>query len=509
MLLRPLDYFQTRNKSSFLMLSTPNSLVATLSIALGLITTPVIAAGGFPPINSPPGACGILPADASCEALFTACVESRPPPTDPFSSDICVAAASCYPISVDSFLGNVFCRLSGPSSSNPRSATSPRLSDAVYNRIAGTNGQVTLPSYRAWFTAQVHAANPNTDKLVDLALIRESFDIMAAWTDTCDNASIPKGNFLDWFQWSSTVRGPQTTCGLMVNCPSTFVPYCIDLAVSCSHNDNAVSNPFSIPECVAGALCWEEGVNSFLQAVTCRNNFEYNRGVQAPVSTAVPALTSSILPSSISFGAFSDFIVEQMSRFGTRAPGPATPLSGRWSLIVAWTNFCSTNIVPRANLSDLLRYSFTKLTSTTCTGGSQCTPDPNASCEQLFQACVATANVLTNPYTNINCVLAATCKDGGINAFGEAVGCAKNTQSNPRAYPRLSSSVFNALAFGDGFVNQQNYIDSYYGALSTLTNPAWPDVAYVIGKWTTIQTWTAFPSGEVPYGNFADFLQYA
>ena len=43
-------------------------------IFLALSIEHVAATGGFPPINGPPGACGLLPADASCTAVFLACV---------------------------------------------------------------------------------------------------------------------------------------------------------------------------------------------------------------------------------------------------------------------------------------------------------------------------------------------------------------------------------------------------------------------------------------------------
>ncbi|KAM6488950.1 hypothetical protein JOM56_015586, partial [Amanita muscaria] len=58
-------------------------------------------------------------------------------------------------------------------------------------------------------------------------------------------------------------------------------------------------------------------------------------------------------------------------------------------------------------------------------------------------------------------------------------------------------------------ISQQNYIDAFYGALGKLSSPIWPDVNYVIGKWTTIATWAKFPNGNIPYGNFADWLTYS
>ena len=50
---------------------------------------------------------------------------------DPYSNEACVAAASCYPINPDSFLSNLYCRLSGPQGTVPQSANIPRVADTV------------------------------------------------------------------------------------------------------------------------------------------------------------------------------------------------------------------------------------------------------------------------------------------------------------------------------------------------------------------------------------------
>ncbi|PFH47262.1 hypothetical protein AMATHDRAFT_152540 [Amanita thiersii Skay4041] len=492
------------------------------SLALGLSATllgatSVLATGGFPPVTSPPGACGPTPADASCTAVFLACVASVTDRADPLKTEQCVAAASCYPQNVDAFLGGLYCRLQGPSGTFPRSVSIPRISDEVYGRIAVRGEFISLESYTNWYKRVATEANPNVTAVVDPAFIKESFDIIAAWTGFCSTGNIPKSNFLDWFQYSSTVSGPATSCGTVNNCPKTFNPYSQDLLVACANDPNAVSNPFSIRTCVAGALNWEGGINSFLQAVTCRYNIIHSTNLPAPTGTGVPALSFNLPvsnPPPYTQQNFVDFTYGTLSSIGpgVRFPSIVDFVTHRWAIIVAWTNFCNTGAVPQANLSDFLRYSASALTSTSCVTGPICNPDPNASCQQLFQSCIKASNILTDPYSNLHCALAASCWGGGVIGFGNAISCALNTQgrgANPRFYPRLSQSIFDSMAGGDSTISQQNYIDSFYGALSTLTSPIWPDVNYVIERWTRIKTWANFPDGNVPYQNFADFLQYS
>jgi hypothetical protein len=108
--------------------------------------------------------------------------------------------------------------------------------------------------------------------------------------------------------------------------------------------------------------------------------------------------------------------------------------------------------------------------------------------------------------------LAASCYNGGVKVFGNAISCAKNTEgrnTDPQFWPRLTETVFNTIG-KNGVATQQNYIDAFYGALSKLNSPIWPSsVNYVIGRWTVIKTWTAFPTGNIPYKNFADWTQYS
>jgi hypothetical protein len=70
--------------------------------------------------------------------------------------------------------------------------------------------------------------------------------------------------------------------------------------------------------------------------------------------------------------------------------------------------------------------------------------------------------------------------------------------------------LYNTLATPGQTVNQQSYIDAYYGLLATVGGP-YPPNTYVIGKWAKIARWTGFDSGAraVPYQNLADWFQYS
>ncbi|KAF8638151.1 hypothetical protein AX17_002408 [Amanita inopinata Kibby_2008] len=486
--------------------------VGFASVVLGAVS--VGATGGFPPVTSPPGACGLDPADASCATVFEACVSTLKNHTDPFSNEACVAAASCYPTNPDAFLASLYCRFQGPSSNFTHSVSLPRVSNEVYSRTTVRGEFVSLESYTNWYKGVVTAANPNVTALIDPAFVTMSFDTILAWTGFCSSGEIQQQNFLDWFQYFSTVKGPGTTCGLVKNCPITNYPYTQDLLDICSSNQNAVSNPFSIDTCVAAALNWQDGINSFLQAVTCRYNIRFNNHLPAPLGNQVPPLSLNLTNQNPPYTQqnFIDFTYGALAKIGgaVRYPSTVDFVIKRWDLIVAWTNFCSTNAVPQKNLSDFLRYSADPITST-CPEQT-CPPDPNASCQQLFESCLKAPTILTDPYANTQCVLAATCYSAGVKAFGNAISCAKNTfgrNANPQFWPRLTEATFFELSRNQPDMSQQNYIDAFYGALATLSSPIWPDVNYVIGRWTHIKTWAGFPSGNIPYKNFADYLQYS
>ena len=133
---------------------------------------------------------------------------------------------------------------------------------------------------------------------IDVALIVINWDIIAGWTDFCSTGKVPQHNFLDWFQYSSTVEGTTSTCYSLGNCPLSDYPFNMDLLIPCAKNPNALTNPFSIEVCVAAALNWYTGVDSFLAAITCRYNIEHSTNHTIPASTSLPALSVDIAPSS-------------------------------------------------------------------------------------------------------------------------------------------------------------------------------------------------------------------
>ncbi|KAM6499070.1 hypothetical protein JOM56_004578 [Amanita muscaria] len=333
------------------------------STYLLLSATSVVATGGFTPASSAPGPCGWFPADASCSTVFQACVNTLKDTADPYSNEVCVAAASCYPTNPDLFLSDLFCRIQGPNSTAPKSADIPRVSESIIGNMLVRGEFASLQSYTTWYNNVVTSANPGATVLIDPAFVKMSFDIMLAWTGFCSNGEIPSSNFGDWFQWFSTVTGPATTCNLVTNCPISYQPYLIDLTVTCAREQNAVSDPFSIQSCVAAALNWQDGIDSFLQAVTCRYNILNGGNVGVPASNDLPALSFNLPvsnPPPYTQQNLVSFTYSSVSAIATslhRYPGSFDIVYGRWNLIVKWTNFCSTSTVPQQNLSDFLKYS--------------------------------------------------------------------------------------------------------------------------------------------------------
>ncbi|KAM6492350.1 hypothetical protein JOM56_012074 [Amanita muscaria] len=367
-------------------------------VSLALLATTVIgvvATGGFPPVTGSPGLCGYDPADASCTVVLEACVSTVSDRNNPYGTAACVAAAACYPGNPDAFLGNFYCRFNN--FSGPKSANIPRVPSTIVGNILVRGEFVSYQSFSTWYTNLVTSINPGVTKLIDPAFVKTTFDIILAWTGFCSNGEIPPSNFVDWFQWSSTVSGPATTCGLVNGCTTTYYPYVIDLTVTCAKDQNAVSNPFSVPSCVAAALNWVDGIDSFLSAVTCRHNINFNTNLAPPASNNLPALSFNLPvanPPPYTQQNFIDFTYGSLSAIGTssvRYPQIIDWVTHRWLIITSWTSFCSTSgtqvPVPESNLSDFLKYSHYPLTSTSCLPGG-CGPDPNASCDQLMSVCL-------------------------------------------------------------------------------------------------------------------------
>lgn len=85
---------------------------------------------------------------------------------------------------------------------------------------------------------------------------------------------------------------------------------------------NAVSNPFSVKSCVAAGLNWLGGIDSFLEAVTCRYNLNFGTSESVPASNNLPALSFDLPvanPPPYTQQNFIDFTYGQLSAIGTSA----------------------------------------------------------------------------------------------------------------------------------------------------------------------------------------------
>ncbi|EIW76598.1 hypothetical protein CONPUDRAFT_76232 [Coniophora puteana RWD-64-598 SS2] len=156
---------------------------------------------------------------------------------------------------------------------------------------------------------------------------------------------------------------------------------------------------------------------------------------------------------------------------------------------------------------------------------SSSNPEDNGSCAEVVNQCklFASQGIFQNEY----CVLASICDadtDAGTDGLIDQV--LPNVQPRPTSEgsQRLSQDVFNKMSNNSPTLSTQNIIDAYYGALTntyTGTNatnaqqsgqngPYPTDAAYVSDLWDIVAAWTDnCDTAEIPYNNFADYLQYA
>jgi len=482
-------------------------------------------AGSYPPVTGPPGACSPLPVDKTCGDVFLKCVDRQDQPNAALTSDVCIAAAVCYPTSVDNFLSNLNCRIR-MASNIPLSVSLPRISDTLFNHISNNQAGVTFNAFQVWYTNTV--ASTGTTDIVIGSFVQEMYDIISAWSGFCNQPvstrSIPKQNFLNWIQYSSTVAGPALTCGQTPQQPTceTAAPYCQSLMLSCASVSGVLSDPFSNKQCVSAATCWPTGVDKFLAAVACK------QGKPVVTSRNLPRLSQSLFSSvtggnpGMSEQNYVDFIY---SSEGSIDPSK-TPINWPkiadvippWLEIVRWTGFCATNVVPYGNLADWFQYSSSVINSAPkCSTSTppQCTPDPDPSCNFMLQGCIAYPNthagfdLVHNPFASQICVMAATCNANGLTGFAKAIACATGTPvPSPPKYTRLTQGVFNQMPLTNGKLSAQNYVDVFYGTLTTLNSNVWPTYAYVANNYARLAAWTQI-SGDQPYFNFADWLQWS
>ncbi|KAG1834987.1 hypothetical protein DFJ58DRAFT_719306 [Suillus subalutaceus] len=130
----------------------------------------------------------------------------------------------------------------------------------------------------------------------------------------------------------------------------------------------------------------------------------------------------------------------------------------------------------------------------------------STSCLSLRNSCNATTVDLSNFYNYTSCFLLTACSSG-IENPAEVLDASKA----PVTQPRLTESVFYAMSKGNSYMTQQNYIDAYYSQISITPNGTYPDdVSDIVDQWMTIAAWTGLcATGNIPYTNLADWLEYS
>ncbi|KII90782.1 hypothetical protein PLICRDRAFT_158144 [Plicaturopsis crispa FD-325 SS-3] len=133
--------------------------------------------------------------------------------------------------------------------------------------------------------------------------------------------------------------------------------------------------------------------------------------------------------------------------------------------------------------------------------------DSTDSCTSLrLGSCNANTIDKSNIWNNTACVLYAVCSYPIEKPSSVPIQFGASTNQ-----PRLSEDTFKIISGGKDTLTQQAYIDAYYGAISNTPNGTYPDSsAIVIQEFANIAAWTGDCSSlEIPYSNFADWLEYA
>jgi len=112
-------------------------------------------------------------------------------------------------------------------------------------------------------------------------------------------------------------------------------------------------------------------------------------------------------------------------------------------------------------------------------------------------------------------VLGATCFGGQrpVDGFLATVKSFKNPNGATPAsltVPRVSTSLLSAISTDGKDWTQQNFIDAWYGTLSSVGGPFPPNTDLVVSYFTRILQWTAFCPGQgIPFMNVADYFEYS
>lgn len=292
------------------------------------------------------------------------------------------------------------------------------------------------------------------------------------------------------------------------NCATPSDKTCQVMFNGCVAVGNSVlTAPWTNAACVASAICFDGGVDVMLAALTC--------AISGPAATPltgsnVARLTSDSYASFVARGATSattqnaiDFYYGTLTTLHTNVWPISSYVIGLWRGVQAWTAFCN-KMVPEANFADFLQYNGIR---GTCPYACVAPQDP--SCNELYSACLLDANP-SAPWNDPACVLAASCIEDGPPNFASAFSCATNgaAANYTQAYPRLTLDTFNIISpFVD--IDQQEFIDAYYGELTCLDASSYPDASFVVAIFSAIAQWTGVAdTGVIPYSNFADYLTY-
>ncbi|VDB99960.1 unnamed protein product [Peniophora sp. CBMAI 1063] len=289
-----------------------------------------------------------------------------------------------------------------------------------------------------------------------------------------------------------------------------------------------LSNAWDLKACVFGASCFggQHPVDGFLAAVYA----DRGEGGAAPKSVNLPRVTSSLLSSistdgkTVSQQNFIDGYYSSLDATGGPYPtnhcrnfadyyqySSSVDSSSCSAVTASATATASGSATITATPTSVRTSSAPAATSTTVVSS-------DATCQKMFTTCVAQVDLnVQNPWGVEACILGATCFGGQrpVDGFLSAVYSAKNPTSIVAAptsinEPRLSTTLFAGISTDGKTWTQQNFIDAYYGTLSSVGGPFPPNSDLVVSYFNRVLEWTAFCPGQgIPYMNVADYFQYS
>ncbi|KAH7881860.1 hypothetical protein F5I97DRAFT_471926 [Phlebopus sp. FC_14] len=130
----------------------------------------------------------------------------------------------------------------------------------------------------------------------------------------------------------------------------------------------------------------------------------------------------------------------------------------------------------------------------------------SVSCLSLRNSCNATTVDLNNFYSYPSCIMLTTCNAGSSTPYNTLID-----NNAPTTQARLTEETFYEMSGGKSYMTQQDYIDTYYHAISVTPGGTYPDsVNFTIDQWNYLAAWTGFcDPTNIPYSNFADWLEYS